>query len=114
MVKQPMKPCAFPLCGKLTNKLYCDVHENHRPEKKASLYGWKWRKRREAFLIRHPLCECKDCQRTGEKLIATVVDHKTPHKGNMELFWDESNWQAMTAEHHNKKTAKEDMGNWGI
>lgn len=26
---------------------------------------------------------------------ARVVDHITPHRGDVALFWDESNWQAL-------------------
>lgn len=114
MPKMPLKPCAFPTCGKLTDKLYCEAHSNYRPEKHASLYNAEWRKKRANFLLRHPFCECVDCKKSGKKLLATVVDHKTAHKGNKKLFWDEDNWQAMTVSHHNRKTAKHDRGSWGV
>lgn len=26
---------------------------------------------------------------------ATVVDHKIPHRNDMELFWDRDNWQGL-------------------
>jgi len=39
---------------------------------------------------------------------ANVVDHRIPHRGDEELFWDESNWQAMAKECHDRKTAAED------
>lgn len=39
-----------------------------------------------------------------------LVDHIIPHKGDMELFWDRNNWQAMAKECHDKKTATEDGG----
>jgi 5-methylcytosine-specific restriction protein A len=32
--------------------------------------------------------------------VANVVDHNIPHQGNQELFWDESNWQALCKQHH--------------
>ncbi|WP_085981300.1 MULTISPECIES: HNH endonuclease signature motif containing protein [unclassified Paenibacillus] len=41
---------------------------------------------------------------------ATVVDHITPHKGDMGLFWDQGNWQPLCATCHSIKTAKEDGG----
>jgi len=43
---------------------------------------------------------------------ATVVDHIIAHKGNANLFWDESNWQALCKRCHNSKTAAAD-GRWG-
>ncbi|WP_309242099.1 HNH endonuclease [Paenibacillus sp. S150] len=33
-----------------------------------------------------------------------------PHKGDMELFWNEANWQPLCASCHGIKTAKEDGG----
>lgn len=44
---------------------------------------------------------CADC-RLAE---ATVVDHVRPHRGDRRLFWDRTNWQALCAPCHNKKTA---------
>ncbi|WP_456243258.1 HNH endonuclease [Thermacetogenium phaeum] len=35
-----------------------------------------------------------------------------PHKGDRQLFWDESNWQALCKPCHDSKTARED-GGWG-
>ena len=35
---------------------------------------------------------------------ATVVDHIVPHRGDKKLFWDQSNWQPLCKEHHDKKT----------
>jgi len=42
--------------------------------------------------------------------VAVVVDHKIPHRGDMNLFWDRSNWQSMAKTCHDKKTATEDGG----
>jgi len=41
---------------------------------------------------------------------ATVVDHVIPHRGNQDIFWDQSNWQAMSKPCHDSKTALEDGG----
>ncbi|WP_434794534.1 HNH endonuclease [Terrisporobacter petrolearius] len=34
--------------------------------------------------------------------------HIKSQEGNEELFWDESNWEALCKSCHDKKTAKED------
>jgi 5-methylcytosine-specific restriction protein A len=60
-------------------------------------------------LSRNPLCV--ECERQGRITPATVVDHIIPHKGNLELFWDEDNLQALCKPCHDRKTAKE--GRWG-
>jgi 5-methylcytosine-specific restriction endonuclease McrA len=52
-----------------------------------------WRKARAVYLFKHPLCVM--CQANGHVMAATVVDHITPHKGNIILFWDQSNWQSL-------------------
>lgn len=31
----------------------------------------------------------------GRYVAATVVDHIVPHRGDMKLFWDRDNWQAL-------------------
>lgn len=56
-------------------------------------YGGRWQKARETFLNRNPLC-CF-CEQKGIITAATVVDHKTPHKGDQALFWDTNNWQPL-------------------
>ncbi|MFG0454503.1 HNH endonuclease [Shewanella mangrovisoli] len=56
-------------------------------------YGGRWQKARETFLKRNPLC-CF-CEQKGIITAATVVDHKTPHKGDQALFWDTNNWQPL-------------------
>ncbi|MFA6100484.1 MAG: HNH endonuclease signature motif containing protein [Patescibacteria group bacterium] len=53
---------------------------------------------------------CIECAACGRDRAATVVDHKEPHKGDYELFWDEDNWQGLCASCHNRKTAAEDGG----
>ena len=41
---------------------------------------------------------------------ATVVDHIIPHKGDMDIFWDEDNWQPLCKRCHDQKTATENGG----
>ena len=56
-------------------------------------YGSKWQQAREAWLRKHPLCRM--CSELGRVVPATVVDHIVPHRGDMRLFWDSSNWQSL-------------------
>ena len=50
------------------------------------------------------------CEQMNRIEPATVVDHITPHKGDMVKFWDESNHQGLCKRHHDTKTATEDGG----
>jgi len=40
----------------------------------------------------------------GKIVPATVVDHIIPHRGDQKLFWDQTNWEALCKECHDKKT----------
>lgn len=73
-------------------------------------YTYRWQQASKAFLLLHPLCECDDCKRQGRARVATVVDHRIPHRGDSTLFWDRSNWAAMAKACHDAKTASEDGG----
>ena len=61
---------------------------------------------RKKFLQAHPICV--RCYAEGKITEATVVDHIIPHRGDMKLFWDKSNWQPLCEHHHNVKTMTED------
>lgn len=113
------RPCNHPGCGKLLhNASYCDQHQkakrkqadDRRGSSTERGYGYKWQQVSKAFLKAHPICECADCKASSVLLPSTVVDHITPHKGDMKLFWQRDNWQAMNKKCHDKKTAKEDGG----
>ena len=56
-------------------------------------YGHKWQVARQHYLNKHPLCV--EHQRKGQVVIATVVDHIEPHRGDMTVFWDSGNWQSL-------------------
>lgn len=71
-------------------------------------YGSRWQKARQTFLLRSPLCV--ECSRNGRVTEARVVDHVVPHRGDQDLFWDTSNWQALCKRCHDVKTATEDGG----
>lgn len=115
MPYKPKKPCGHQGCAKLVpaNEMYCEEHAPlHRVKEEVSRYsknrGYdsQWRQARAYFLTRHPLCV--ECQKHGRYTKATVVDHIVPHKGDMTLFWDESNWQALCKTCHDVKTGRED------
>lgn len=72
-------------------------------------YGSRWQRARLRHLRDYPCCVM--CQAEGFVRTATVVDHKVPHRGDYELFWDETNWQSLCASHHSAdKQAEERSG----
>ena len=62
------------------------------------LYGRRWDKARRNHLDVNPWCVF--CLALGQHTRATVVDHKTPHRSDVVLFWDERNWQSLCKSHH--------------
>ena len=62
-------------------------------------YGLKlWQQLRHQQLAKQPLCEmCLEQERVE---VATVVDHKTPHRGRWEKFIDPDNFQSLCKKHH--------------
>jgi 5-methylcytosine-specific restriction enzyme A len=58
----------------------------------------RWRKARAMFLKYNPLCVM--CEKRGETVVASIVDHITPHNGDSGLFWDPDNWMALCPSCH--------------
>lgn len=105
----PKRPCRYPGCPNLCERgqVYCPDHiqwsgDRIRGGADARGYNARWRQARLLFLRKHPLCA--QCQREGRITPATVVDHIIPHRGDQQLFWDESNWQPLCKSCHDKKT----------
>lgn len=114
------RPCARPGCAALVVKGYCDeckpTHsararsEAARPSAAARGYGRRWQKTRIGYLRAHPLAVDYFGDHNGRLYPATELDHIIPHKGDMKLFWDPTNWQGLTKQDHDRKTAMEDGG----
>jgi len=75
-----------------------------RPSARRRGYTRRWERARRAFLAAHPLCA--ECLRQGRTRAADVVDHIVPHRGDMRLFWDMDNWQALCKRCHDRKTGR--------
>jgi len=132
------RPCKRPGCRKLTSAgAYCQDHaaairkqaDAQRGSSTERGYGYKWQQASKKFLRDHPLCQCPDCDAGNLRLRqATVVDHRIPHRLKealdsknpdritraQKLFWDQKNWQAMSKQCHDKKTASQDGGFGGL
>ena len=109
------KPCTHPGCSALVrggsrckDHPYTMIRRTAAKEYNKWYKTARWRKNRAAFLAKHPLCVKHEAR--GLMVPAKVVDHKTPHKGDEVLFWDQTNWQGLCARCHNQKTARQDGG----
>ena len=124
MPPKPKRECAKPGCRELSSDRFCDnhgdeigrqvrerkrVHDKLRGTAHSRGYTCRWAKARGSYIKSHPFCvRCKDGK--GLSVMADVVDHIVPHKGNMKLFWDRDNWQSLCKRCHDSKTAREDGG----
>lgn len=116
MPKRPLKPCAYPGCGKLVkpSERYCEEHRKathrdyksrRRDIKEQKMYGSnRWKKIRE---LKMKECGglCQECLKKGFIVKAKVVDHIVEVKdGGCEFCLE--NLQCLCQSCHNKKTAR--------
>lgn len=116
MPKRIKKICGGKYCNEVSRGLYCEKcaeakakairsrkrsYDDTRPSAAKRGYGRAWQVASKNFLCENPTCN--ECGR-----LAGVVDHITPHKANMVLFWDCDNWQSLCKPCHDAKTARED------
>jgi 5-methylcytosine-specific restriction endonuclease McrA len=64
-----------------------------KPEYKKLYNSSAWHRLRTRQLRDHPLCA--DHLEGGRTVVATIVDHKVPHRGSEVLFFDEDNLQSL-------------------
>jgi 5-methylcytosine-specific restriction protein A len=106
----PLRVCLAPGCPELTSERYCADHTRERDQRRGTAtqrgYDARWRRRRLAYLREHPLCE--HCLANGRATPATQVDHVVPlRSGGADA---PSNYQALCASCHSRKTVREDGG----
>ena len=114
--KTPCKECGRPTYGR-----FCEACKSQgkgrdeRPSAAKRLYGERWRRRVAAWLKEdgHQFCVGYPKGLHGERLVAAqTADHIVAHKGNMDLFWDEDNWQPMCISCNSRKAVAEEGAGW--
>lgn len=116
MPTRPKRPCAQPGCPTLVKAGRCPEHERHKRQAEDARRGTarergytrEWEIARAAHLRAEPLCRM--CRQAGRTTSASVVDHITPHRGDMTLFWDASNWQSLCKPCHDGAKQREERG----
>jgi 5-methylcytosine-specific restriction protein A len=100
-------PQACPCGGRRVNGKCdrCGPRKENRKNFRQRGYTTQWSNASSLFLQANPLCRA--CEQRGIVTAAYCTDHIVPHKGNMELFWDQSNWQPLCRQCHAVKSARE-------
>ncbi len=110
-------PTCCPCGGKRINGK-CDRcgPKKRAPEQRKNFrergYGTDWDKARAVFISYQPLCA--ECKRNGLVVAGYAVDHIIPHRGDMEIFWDQDNWQTLCRSCHARKSASERKATGGV
>lgn len=122
---QTLKPRVQQLRSRLAQSIQPGSWRSSDMSSSQRGYGYKWQQARADYLRAHPYCvmcladlgmDGLDnasvviaCAERGAPLpIATVVDHRIPHRGYQALFWDRNNWQALCAGHHNRDKQRDE------
>jgi 5-methylcytosine-specific restriction protein A len=113
MPTAPARPCPRPMCP---HRVPCPTHgdgkatsrERRQAEPWRALYDTaRWKRLRLQKLAANPACECDACAALPLPRLASVVDHRTPHRGEAALFFAWDNLQSMAKRCHDAKTAGE-------
>lgn len=89
----------------------CEAHQRSikelgtRPTYHQLYASSVWKNLRRNHLAQSPICV--KCEKEGRATIANVVDHATPHKGDVKLFMDANNLKSLCLSCHSVKTAFE-------
>ncbi len=90
-------------------------YEGERSKHRRASQEWfrwyatsKWRSLRKRHLAGEALCVM--CKAEGVLTVATVVDHITPHKGDLALFWNPANLQSLCQSHHSSDKQRIEHG----
>ena len=73
-------------------------------------YNTAWERYSKAFLAQHPVCIDPFRLHSPASVAAECTDHIIPHKGDMALFWDAANHQALCLSCNAVKAARYEGG----
>lgn len=95
------------LPGKIPERQHKRRIDAPRAKPHHHLYGWRWQRESRRFLARPDNVLCVYCKRRGKLVPAEQVDHIQPHRGDLTLFWDRTNWQGLCSSCGAEKSARE-------
>jgi len=82
--------------------------KRHRPKREKtaaqSLYTYAWQQFSKAWMRSNPLCLY--CETQGRIKLAQMVDHIEPHRGDVEVFWQDDNFASCCRACHNGPKAR--------
>ncbi|MCF3933289.1 HNH endonuclease [Acuticoccus sp. M5D2P5] len=91
------------------------THDAHRREAKPWRRWYKraaWLRLRALQLSEVPLCERHAA--AGDVVLATVVNHRVPHRGDWALFTDRANHESLCESCHNAVAQAEEARGYSV
>jgi hypothetical protein len=82
-----------------------DQRRARESETRRLYWTARWRRIAKAHLDEHPLCVM--CEAEGVIAPATVCDHVTPHRGDVDAFWS-GPFQGLCKRHHDSAKQREE------
>jgi 5-methylcytosine-specific restriction protein A len=70
----------------------------------------RWTRASRAFRSSPEGALCVDCQARGLVVPSAITDHRIPHNGDLELFWDPTNWVGRCWACHSTKSRDDQLG----
>lgn len=103
----PWKPKQFRPPGFKTREERTRAYETtaERKADKAFYNSALWKRFRRCYIATHPFCV--ECGKEGLLVPTEHVDHVVDRKAAPARAFDEENLQALCAQHHSQKTARE-------
>jgi 5-methylcytosine-specific restriction protein A len=108
MMLTPLKPCTYPGCNKLVKSGRCESHRKQADRKyekdresdpwRGWIHSARYRQAIAIYKADYPLC--KRCLDAGRVTPVYIVHHIVEHKGDWDMFWDQSNWESICNKHH--------------
>src|SRR5688572_10646563 len=95
-VRRRQKFCCIQHGKTFSNRQRYRCRSPKKYAKASGPYKNKWRRLRGIFLKKNKFCVM--CKRHKMRVSATVVDHIKPHRGGLELFWDQKRSEEHTSE----------------
>lgn len=96
-----------PRCKAVKPRTHRHRPPDNRPSAAARGYDSRHKEDRRRYLAKHPTCEEPDCENK-----ATVLDHIDGLGPKGPRGHTESNWKALCASCHGRKTTKQSPGGW--
>lgn len=97
-------------CGPLVSGQAARPSRSPMPPWKQWYKTARWRALRLKIFLRDLYtCQNKECGRLESNTALLVCDHIKPHRGNVHLFWDETNLQTLCKTCHDTIKQREEQ-----